>query len=386
MFCEKCGTLIEDDSVFCQNCGTKIEQINVKENKLKENKINHVSIEDENKSEKNNVWKLLAIIVIIFCAVVLINICRGPKAPNEADIENAILGYNMLEFSQEYTPNFYGQPVLMNNIDSVQINGMQTEEKSNITFCTVEMSNDSCRVSVNCNFIFSYYDDKKWYPEEREIESFIFSPVKGIDEQQAYNIAIENLHMEPETVEASFLGEDYTYDITCNIQLKEQVTDVDNNIDKIIFDYYKASDFCTESGEVEVYYTFNTATGSWEFNDISEDFSYEYHPEGQWRFDIFTHYYRINITNVDYTKNVATIYYKDSIWQQEADSGELTNYTEVSFETTDEGMRFSPFHVVNGKGIFETEQDVYLFLKKDNMYFSSNGSGYSRVQWARNIE
>ena len=295
MFCEKCGTQIEDDSAFCHNCGAKIERINAKKNKLEDNKIKHISIEDENKSEKSKVKKLLAIIVIIICAVILMNSCRGPKAPNESDIENAIMKYNMLEFSQEYTPDFYGQPVLMNNIDRVQINGMQTEEKSNITFCTVEMSNDSCKVSMNCNFIFSYYDDKKWHPEERVIESFIFSPVRGIDEQQAYNIAVENLHMEPETVEASFLGEDYTYNITYNLQLKEHKTDLNNNKDKVIYDYYKASDFCTETGLVEINYIFNTSYGSWEYSDISEDVSYEYHPEGQWRFDIMTHYYRINV-------------------------------------------------------------------------------------------
>ena len=138
---------------------------------------------------------------------------------------------------------------------------------------------------------------------------------------------------------------------------------------------------------VEVYYTFNSDNGSWEYNGISDDdISYEYHPEGQWRFDIFTHYYRINISNVDYVNNTASIYYKDSSWQGTADSGELTNYAEVSFSITDEGMQFSPFHVVSGKGIFTTEQDVYLFLKKDNMYFSSDGSGYSKVQWSRYVE
>lgn len=384
MFCENCRTRIEDDSTFCHNCGTKIKQINVQKNKLEKNNINHVFIEDEN--EKNKVWKFLAIIVIILCAAILINISRNPKVPNETDIKSAITEYNMLEFSQEYTPGFHGQPILMNNIDNITINGMQTEEKTNITFCTVEMSNDSCKVSMNCNFIFSYYDDKKWYPIESEIESFNFSPVKGIDEQQAYNIAVENLYMEPETVEASFLGEDYTYDITYNLQLKEHKTDLSNNTDKVIYDYYKSSDFCTESGLVEVYYIFNSANGNWEYNGMSEDLIYEYHPEGQWRFDIMTHYYRVNITNVDYANNTASIYYRDSIWQSEADSGELTNYAEVSFTITDEGMRFSPFHVVTGKGIFAREQEVYLFLKKDNMYFSSNGSGYSRVQWARYVE
>ena len=46
MFCEKCGTHIEDDSAFCHNCGAKIERINAKKNKLEDNKIKHISCFD----------------------------------------------------------------------------------------------------------------------------------------------------------------------------------------------------------------------------------------------------------------------------------------------------------------------------------------------------
>jgi len=391
MFCAQCGTKIEDDSTFCHNCGTKVEQTQNKKIGLENNKNlqkqSAIVDGDENKRKKKLIGTVVTVVVAIVCIVFLINTYGPSKAPNEADIKSAVVEYNMLEFSQEYTPDFYGQPILMNNIDNVQINGQQTEEKKNITYCTIEMSNDSCKVSMNCNFNFSYYDDKKWYPQRIEMESFFFSPVKGIDELQAYDIAVENLHVEPQTIEGGYLGEDYTYDSTYNLQLKEHETDLVNNIDKIIYDYYKATDFCTESGLVEIYYIFNTANGNWEYAEmLNDDISYEYYPEGQWRFDISTHYYRINITNVDYVNNTASIYYRDSIWQSEADSGELTNYAEVSFTITEEGMQFSPFHVVTGKGIFAREQDVYLFLKKDNMYFSSNGSGYSRVQWSRYIE
>lgn len=391
MFCEQCGTKIENDSMFCHNCGTKVEQAQNKKIGLENNKNlqkqSTIVDGDENKRKKKLVGALVTIVVAIVGIVFLVNTYGSPKAPNEADIKSAVVEYNMMEFSQEYTPDFYGQPILMDDIDNVQINAQQTEEKKNITYCTIEMSNDSCKVSLNCNFIFSYYDDKKWYPQRIEIESFFFSPVKGIDELQAYDIAVENLHVEPQTIEGGYLGEDYTYDSTYNLQLKEHETDLANNIDKIIYDYYKATDFCTESGLVEIYYIFNTANGNWEYTEmLNDDISYEYYPEGQWRFDISTHYYRINITNVDYVNNTASIYYRDSIWQSEADSGELTNYAEVSFTITEEGMQFSPFHVVTGKGIFAREQDVYLFLKKDNMYFSSNGSGYSNVQWSRYVE
>ena len=26
MYCEMCGTRVDDDSVFCENCGTRIEE------------------------------------------------------------------------------------------------------------------------------------------------------------------------------------------------------------------------------------------------------------------------------------------------------------------------------------------------------------------------
>lgn len=46
MYCEKCGTQIDDDSVFCQNCGEKQidfnykSDINIKTSRPKINKVN----------------------------------------------------------------------------------------------------------------------------------------------------------------------------------------------------------------------------------------------------------------------------------------------------------------------------------------------------------
>ena len=38
MFCEQCGTKIENDSMFCHNCGTKVEQAQNKKIGLENNK------------------------------------------------------------------------------------------------------------------------------------------------------------------------------------------------------------------------------------------------------------------------------------------------------------------------------------------------------------
>lgn len=319
---------------------------------------------------------ILVCYLIISCF--LLNGCGQSKSPNEADIKDAIQEYNMMEFSQGGLSNLSGETIIMNNIDAVHINRQQTEEKSNITYCTIEMSNDNCRVVMDCNLNFSYYDDKKWYPEGQEIESFVFYPLSGVDEEQAYNITVEKLHAEPETIWGGWgLGEQaYSHDSVYKLQLKEHETDLDNNIDKLIYDYFKSSDFCTESGLVEMYYTFNSGNGNWEYNDILDDgITCEYHPEGQWRFDCYTHFYRINISNIDYINNTALIYYKDSSSSIEADSGELINYVQVNFTITDEGMYFNPFHNVI-HGVYTYEHDVYLLLKKDTMYISIDGSNY----------
>ena len=57
----------------------------------------------------------------LFISCFLLNACGQLNAPNEADIKSAIMEYNMMEFSQEYTPDFYGSTILMNNINNVQI-------------------------------------------------------------------------------------------------------------------------------------------------------------------------------------------------------------------------------------------------------------------------
>lgn len=328
--------------------------------------------------------------LIVFCCSFISSIvlggCGQPKAPDETDIKDAVIEYNLMDFSQEVRPNPNGNTITMSNIDMVQINRQQTESKSNITYCTIEMSNDDCRVVVDCIYNFEYYDNKKWYPENQEIESLMFYPLNGVNEELAYETTIKNLHAESESFNDFFLGEDYTYDSVYTLQLREHTTDLENYLDKLIYDYSKSSDFCTESGVVETYYVFDSNNGSWVYSNILDDeLNYEYHPEGQWRFDIYTHYYRINISNVDYTNNTAFIYYKDSSWQSEADNGELQNYIQVSFTITDDGMSFSPFHVVSHGVMYTTKQDVYLLLKKDNMYVSDDGLNYRPVTWSRYV-
>lgn len=320
--------------------------------------------------------------------------CGQPKAPNEKDIEDAVVTYNMMEFSASSSSNDYDDTNIMNSIDDVCINQQQTESKTNISYCTVEMSNENCGVVMDCNFKFEYYDDKKWYPEDYEIENVSFNPKKGIDEGQAYEAVIENVHIEPEVFSPGsrtssgyvmpFFGESYSYECSYELQLVSHETDLEGYTDKLVYDYSKSSEFCTESGRIETHYSFNTSEGVWEFTDtFNDDICYEYHPEGQWRFDIFTHYFRINISNVDYVNNTATIDYKDSSWQGSADSGEMTNQVQVDYSITDEGMRFSPFHVESGSGLMKYESDVYLLLKNDTMYVSSDGSTYSPVAFPR---
>lgn len=323
-----------------------------------------------------------------FCLVlscITLSGCGQPKAPNEENIKDAVMKYDLMTFSPDSTPYYDGDTISMDNIDDIEIYQQKTESKSNTSYCTIEMSNDSCKVVIDCNYDFSYYDDKKWHPERQEIEYFTFYPVSGVDEGAAYDATVESLHAEPEVIQGSFFAPSYTYETTYNLQLSEHETDLENNTDKLVYDYYKSSDFCTESGVVETYYAFDSYNGKWVYNETSDDnLSCEFHPEGQWRFDISTHYYRIKISDIDYTNNTALIYYKDSVWQAEADSGELTDYVQVNFTITDEGMSFSPFHTVT-PGWYTIEQDVYLLLKKDNMYVSENGSNYSPVAWTRYV-
>ena len=330
--------------------------------------------------------KKVTLFYFLFISCITLNGCGQPKAPNETDIKDAVMESDLMIFSQDFTPYFDGNSIFMNNIDTVKIIRQQTESKSNITYCTIEMSNDSCKVIMDCNYNFSYYDDNKWYPEKQEIESFTFSPLSGVEEELAYNATVESLHAEPEIIRGYSFGQEYAFESTYELQLKEHETDLDNNIDKLVYDYYKSSDFCTEFGLVETYYTFNSNNGSWVYNETLDDnLSYEYNPEGQWRFHIFTHYYRINISDIDYANNTALIYYKDSSFQAEADSGDLTDCVRVYFTITDEGMRFSPIHHTISVG-YTTEHDVYLLLKKDTMYVSNDGSNYTPVTEPRYAE
>lgn len=317
--------------------------------------------------------KKIVLCCCLFICCIILHGCEQtqPKAPDETNIKDAVIEFNMMEFSQD-TTDFSVEKIVMSNIDAVQINRQQTEAKENNTYCTIEMSNDSCKLIMDCVFHFSYYDDKKWYPERRSIENYAFYPISGVNEEQSYVETVE-MYVNPES-----LNGDY------NLELIEHETDLNNNTDKLTYDYFKSSDFCTESGLVVTYYTFNSNIARWEYSGTLENsISCEYHPEGQWRFYIDDHFYRINISDVDYVNNSAIIHYNVAWWRYISDSEELTDSARVSFTITDEGMSFSSFPAVLYDWKTPEEQIVYLLLKKDTMYVSGDGWSFSPVQYSR---
>ena len=120
MFCEKCGTKLEDDAVFCTNCGAKIgEENSVKTEKIEDNEIK-LKVKP-----KFKFWYMMFPTIIIFLVTILVVILPiGVSA--DADIALGlffvffvifafIVGISVLIKSKQYkhlTYDFYNTKVI----------------------------------------------------------------------------------------------------------------------------------------------------------------------------------------------------------------------------------------------------------------------------------
>ncbi len=309
--------------------------------------------------------KLLTLNSVLF--ILLLSGC-GVKAPDQDVILESVSSFGLNTISEGNIPDYCGEPINL-EIRSAEITRQQTEDKSNTTYCTISLSNDSLEASLDCILYYDLFDDKRWYPEQYRIESYTLNPLEGVDEELAAEYLAEALNAENKEIDGGYARDTYIYPSNYHLDLTSHETDLDAMKDILTFDYEKESEICKESGTVSIHYAFDTASGLWQYETIDDSqIQYEYHPEGQWRFDIYTYFVRLYITDMDYTNCTATIYSKGAAWHEAADNGELDHMETVSFTITSEGIEFSALQVP------ERDYSIILLLKKDNMYYRTTDS------------
>lgn len=323
--------------------------------------------------------KKLLTINAIFITVLLLTGC-ATKAPDKNTIleSAASLGINIL--SQDNVPGYNGDPIHL-EAKSCEITRQQTEGKGNTTYCTISMSNDSLEAKVDCVIYYNLFDDGKWYPAYYMIDSYSLVPITGIDKDTAIKFLAKSLEAENKEIDGGIPGDTYIYPSDFHFDLISQETNLETYTDVLVFDYEKESEICIERGEVSANFAFNEKSGAWEGTAIDDSqINYEYHPEGQWRFAIYTYYIKLNITDVNYSNNTATIYSNGRLFQEQSDRDGFDQSETVSFSITDEGMEFSPLSVPGEK------YKIVLLLKKDNMYWTKEDDGYYKcVSFKREV-
>lgn len=323
--------------------------------------------------------KKLLTVNAIFITLLLLTGC-ATKAPDKKTILESVASLGITILSQDNVSDYGGDPIHL-EAKSCEITRQQTEDKGNTTYCTISMSNDSFEAIVDCVIYYDLFDDGKWYPNYYIIDSCSLTPLTGIDKNTAIEHLAKALEAENKEIDGGIPGDTYIYPSNYRFDLINQETDLESLTDALIFDYVKESEICTESGEVSADFIFDEKSGSWICAAIDDSrINYEYHPEGQWRFDIYTYYIKLNITDVDYSNNTATIYSNGRLFQTQSDSDGFDQSETVSFSITDNGMEFSPLSVPGKK------YKIILLLKKDNMYWAEEDDGYfTRVSFKREI-
>lgn len=166
MFCEKCGTQLEDNSIFCQNCGAKIEQVQGKREAEKANTEQSVISNNEQVKPKSKLMVvLLAIVAVIICVV-----CFSSK--------NISVDSDMSDSRQYAEEGNITAPENANN--NVEISNPKKE--SNITFSEVETVEE---------VRLGWYSNQESNPSIGTLMQYMDNLLKGNIDNMLYMIADE---------------------------------------------------------------------------------------------------------------------------------------------------------------------------------------------------
>lgn len=132
--------------------------------------------------------KILLVIIVIF---VLLNFsaCSNSRGVSETQIEKDI---NQLEILQEgFVSNNYTQSVPY-SVNTFEITKRQTnpDEKNDIIYCNVSISNKFYKSDFSCILTYEFYDKGGWILEDYEFTEVVTIPIASIEKSNVPQIRV----------------------------------------------------------------------------------------------------------------------------------------------------------------------------------------------------
>lgn len=206
----------------------------------------------------------ILIIACLLLSIVIISGCTH-SAPSEkqilADIPDGFLTLNVDGVAQNMS------------INGIEIDKRKTDEKSDIVYFTLNMSNDDYKLSAYCCFQYGYYNKGGWIIDSCEIvnEQYELIPLNGKSQGYADN-----------TISDYF--ENYSLDDT----------GFDGSNTWFTYSVSESHKYCSYSGLIDVNYTFNSGINCSDDpyifeNEVygywKESISYLYNPTYDWKIE-----------------------------------------------------------------------------------------------------
>lgn len=178
-----------------------------------------------------------------------------------ADIPNSLISFTV-----------DGIPIDL-SIESLEIIKRQTNEKDDNIYCTVIMSNTDYRLSMDCYFLYNYYDVGGWILDYYEIQNQpILIPLTGISTETAH----------------SYLSQYYEI-----LGANSATFSADTGVSYFNFSIKEDHTYCSFSGNIDVFYSFSyqvdfeesscNISARWipEVGDLGS-ITYDWNVEGSW--------------------------------------------------------------------------------------------------------
>lgn len=304
-------------------------------------------------------------LIILFIGAILILSGCGQTEFTVEEMEEIVQREELFVLTEENSP-IRQKSVMETEFDSVEI--IQSKITGNDASADIKVTVTGENYSAD---VFYRLDLKK------EKGDWVISTKKN--HKQTVVVPLSALSAEEAALEIENLYEDKDY----NFSFEKMDYDKETFIANAEFLFESSSEVSESEGIVTAEFEFSEKTAEWVLTNTNEEDVKvtSWHPEGQWRFNDYTYYFKVYINELDTEKGFASLKAFASEYESVADTSDYVFTGTVPINVSEQGVYFDEIEIP----LDETNYvKLKLCVRYDNLYFTTDSSSqYKEVNMSR---
>lgn len=281
------------------------------------------------------------------------------------EMEEIVLREELHVLTDENSP-FRGPDEMPSEFDSVEI--IQSKISGNDASADISVSVLGDNFKGN---VFYRLDLKK------QKGQWNITTKKNHKQTKIVPLSAPSAEMVAEEIEKLYEDKDY------NFSFSKIDYDKENYTAKAEFLFESGSEVSESNGIITADFEFSEKTAQWVLGGTNEENVKvtSWHPEGQWRFNDYTYYFKLYINELDLENNTASLKVVASEYESLTDTSPYAYSETVSVTVSEQGIYFDEIEIP----LDETRSvKLKLCVRYDNLYFTTNSSNqYKEVNMSR---